>query len=380
MAALPTRKRRRWFKPTVAIVTMLAAGAGLFAFQSGRSKAPEAKQETSKPLEFAAGDLVAPQRLSLAQSVPVSGTIRPFSSAMVKSKVAAEVAKVHVRDGEAVRRGQVLVTLDATDWKARYDAQAAVLADARARLTMAEKTQAANRELLARKFISQNAFDNAQGNHDVAAAGVNSATAQLAIQKRLLDETVVRAPIDGIVAKRLVQAGERVSEQQSLMSLVDLDTMELEAAVPAGMVGKVSVGTMLDFQVEGYGTRTFRGEVERINPQAEVGTRSIAVYVRIANRDKALKGGMFATGKVSVQAEPVLTLPAVAIREEAGSRYVFALAGDKVQRLPVETGMRNEEVGVVEIRSQLDPAARVISVKVDGLKHGAPARMTKREG
>jgi RND family efflux transporter MFP subunit len=368
---------------------LLAAGAFLAYHKQSKASSPTTQhakdgkaangkgdKDEPKSFEFAAADVARLTQRDLGQVVPVSGSIRPVNYAAVKARVGAEVARVHVQDGDRVARGQLLVTLDAADWRARFDSQSAAVAEAKARLTLARKNQSSNKDLLDRKFISQNAYDNTQSTADVAAAAVTSAEAQLAIVRRQLEETGIRAPIDGVVVRRLVQVGERITEQQTVAQVVDLSLMELEALVPLADAPAVRVGSPIGFTVDGFGDRQFAGKVERISPQAEGGTRSIAVYIRIPNADATLKGGMFASGQLQLGARSLShVLPIAALREEGGSNYVFVIANGKLERRPVEVGVRNLDLGLAEIKSGVSAEMAIVAVKMDGLKHGQVASM-----
>jgi membrane fusion protein, multidrug efflux system len=368
--------RRRWYWAIAAIALVAAGATGYAALKTRQDGAkPNAKTEPGKDApktyQFADADLARLSERDLGLVVQVSGSIRPVHFAAVRSRVGAEVAQVHVQDGEAVKRGQVLVTLNAADWKARFDSQSAALAEAKARQRLAQKTQASNRDLLERRFISQNAYDSTQSTAEVAAASVASAEAQLAIVRRQLDETIIRSPIDGIVAKRLVQVGERITEQQAVANVVDLSLLELEALVPLADAPQVKIGSRIDFAVDGFGDRMFEGRIERMSPSAEGGTRSIPVYIRLDNRDGSLRGGMFASGRLQLgsrQASQVL--PIAALREEGGSFHVFAVRDGKLERRPVEVGVRNIDLGYAQIKSGLDAQTPVVAVRMDGLKHG----------
>jgi RND family efflux transporter MFP subunit len=300
--------------------------------------------------------------------------LKPVVQAVVKSKVAAEVAQVHVREGERVASGQVLISLDTADLRARYDAQMASVAEMKARLDLARKNEANNRQLLQRNFISQNAFDAVSNTAEVARANLKSAEAQAAISQRALNDATIRAPFNGIVAKRMVNVGEKVSPDMSVVQIVDLSRMELEAGVPVSEIPAIKIGQELSFTVDGFAARQFQGKVERINPTAEAGSRSISVFLSLANPELALKGGMFATGKLAAQSRgAVNSIPLVALREEGGQSYVFVIEQASIVRKPVSTGTRNVDLGLVEIRDGLDVGAQVVAVKMEGLKAGAKA-------
>jgi RND family efflux transporter MFP subunit len=344
------------------------------AWKASQAKKEEPKKEAEKVFEFSAGDLARLEPRELGHLVPISGSLSPLTAAVVKSKVAAEVARVHVQEGQRVASGQMLVSLDTADLKARYDAQMATVAEMKARLDLALKNEANNRALLQKNFISQNAFDAVTNSAEVARANLKSAEAQAAISQRALNDAAIRAPFDGTVAKRMVNIGEKVSPDTSVVQVVDLSRMELEAMVPVAEIPGIRIGQELAFNVDGFGERNFKGKVERINPTAEAGSRSIAVFLVLSNADQALKGGMFATGKLAAAARSAVNaVPIVALREEGGQSFVYVIEKDKVERKAVTPGIRSVDLGLVEIRDGLAAGATVVAVKMDALKPGAKA-------
>jgi membrane fusion protein, multidrug efflux system len=364
---------RGWIKYVVAgLVVVLAAGSW-FAMKGGNAaKKDEKKPGEDKIFELAASDMavLTPQNLGL--SIPVSGSVRPVTQAMVKSKVGGEIAQMHVREGERVAAGQVLVSIDTADLRARHESQQAMVAEAKARFDLAKKTEQNNRQLLAKNFISQTAFDSTVSGLEVAESNYKAAQAQAAITQKALADAQVRAPFSGIVSKRAVNVGEKITADAPLMHVVDLSRMELEAPVPVSDIPGVKVGQEIAFKVDGFEGREFTGKVERINPAAEAGSRSISIFVNLPNADHALKGGMFANGTLAAASRtPVNTIPLAALITEGGQSYVLAVVSGKVERKPVTPGARSVELGLVEVREGLAPGAQVLTVKADGLKHGS---------
>lgn len=373
--------RKGWVKVTLILLCLVVAVGGLVAWRTVSAKKEEKKPDGAnavKTLEFAPGDIAELKPTQLGQVIPISGSVRPLLQATVKSKVPAEVAKVHVQEGERVASGQVLISLDTADLRARFDTQQAAVAEARARLDLAKKNQDNNKTLLSKGFISQNAYDSVANNVTVAEATLKSAQAQAAIAERALADANIRAPFNGIVAKRWVNTGDKVAGDAPVAAIVDLSRMELEAQVPVAEIPYVKIGQEIAFKVDGFSDRNFTGKVERINPAADIGSRSIAIFVTLPNADASLKGGMFASGRLSVEGKAaVQALPLAAIREEGGQSFVFALKDGKLERKPVTLGLRSMEKGMVEIREGLIDGAQVVAVKADGLKAGTIAVIKK---
>ncbi len=381
-AGLPTgwrqHLRRRWLHWGVGLLVALTAGGGWVALRAGSSATSEQAKPPDKPIEFAAADLVQVGPRELGRIVSVSGSINPVVAATVKSKQAAEVAQIHVQEGETVRAGQLLATLDTGDIRARLDAQQAAVSEVQAKLDLALKNQANNRQLLSQSFISQNAYDTAQNSVDVAQASVAAAKAQADIARRALTDTQVRAPFSGVVAKRLVNAGEKVSPDVPLFQLVDLGRMEMQAQLAVSDIPFLKLGQALELTVDGFEGRRFKGTVGRINPTTEAGTRAINIFVALPNGDGALRGGMFAKGQIAVQTErTVNALPMSAIHEEAGQSFVFVVKNGQLERSPVQLGLKREDLGLVELRDGPSPGSEVVAVKSDKLKVGAKVQVRR---
>ena len=371
----PEKKSRRLTKSLVALVTILAIAGSLLGLRvSQANKEPAKKGDADRTFEFAPGDLAELRREPLGRAIPVSGTMKPLLQATVRSKVPAEVARVHVQEGQSVAAGAPLVSLDTADLKARHDAQMAAVAEARARLDLARKNQANNKALLEKSFISQNAYDAIANSVQVAEANLKSTESQGAITQRAVEDAQVRAPFAGIVAKRWVNQGDKVSPDMPVAQVVDLSRMELEAQVPVSEIPFVKVGQEISFLVDGFQGRRFAGKIERVNPSAELGSRSISVFATLANADAALKGGMFANGTLATAAgSEVEVIPVAAVIQEGGQTFVYIVKGGKVERRSVVLGARNAERGVVTVKEGLERGVQVITVKAEGLKPGAKA-------
>ncbi len=357
------------------MLILLIGVAGVAAgFAATRKPDADTKPVIERSYEFAPTDLATVEKREVRHVIPISGALAPFNQATVKAKVAAEVTGVTVLEGESVQAGQVLVRLDQADARSRFDAQRAAVDDARAKLVLAQKNRDNNRALLRQNFISQNAFDNTESGLQVAQAAVDSAAAQLRIMQQALDDTVIKAPMAGVVAKRYVQRGDKASIDAPLLLLVDLGTMQLEAPVPATDIPNVQTGLEVEMRVDGFDKRKFSGKVERINPVAEAGSRSIMTYIRIPNPRGELRGGMFAQGEITMaRAESTLAVPLSAVQKDGERSYVYVIDAGKIQRQMVVPGAASASDGIVEIKSGLSLGATVIATRLDDLKSGAVA-------
>lgn len=369
----------------LALVVVLAGIGGLMAYRADSKVAvqsAEQSKQTELPatLEFAPTDVAVVTVKALDRTVSISGSLAPLTQSLVKSTVAGQVRQVLVREGQSVKAGDVLAEIDTVDLRARLDAAKAEQEERKSRLTIATRNRDTNRALLKQNFISQNAYDQTQSTYQGSDAAVRWADAQVQLATKAINDAVVRSPISGVVAKRMVNGGERITPDAPIVNIVDLSRLELEAAIPASDVPSVVLGQSVRFRVDGFGERHFEGKVERINPVAEPGSRAIKLFVAVPNPDYSLKGGMFAEGVVMLAQTAVSpVIPHSAVFEEAGQSYVFSIEAGKLAKHAVSLGQKDEISGLVAVKSGLTEGVPVVRIRMVGLKAGAPAIVKTNE-
>jgi RND family efflux transporter MFP subunit len=369
-------KRAKWWSLGGLLVVIVIAGAVAMAV-SKKSANAAAKKGDRPPLEFTQSDVVTLQPKRLAVELALQGSVQAVSQATVRSKLSAEVKRVLVREGDRVTVGQTIAEFDTAQLRAQLAERNATLESARAQLATTERTRQANAQLVKQNFISQNAFDTADSAYQAQLAAVAAAQAQLDLTQLQMGDSVVRAPLSGTVAKRYVQPGEKVGFDAPLLAIVDLAQLEVQAQAPVSDVPQIRTGMAANVEIEGLPGRVFNGRVERINPSTEPGTRTINLYVSLANEGSLLRAGMFARVLLSISGESELpALPLSALRSDSGGpSYVWVLADGKLARREVAVGRRDERAQFVEIRSGLMPGDQVIATKFDNLKDGLAARV-----
>lgn len=307
-----------------AVALVLAAGAGK-AFQARQAKqaqAAEAAEALRKPtvFELATSDVVQARTRTLVQTVPISGVLRAANTAVVKAKVAGELSGLQVREGDAVQAGQVLGRIDTTEYQARTQQAAHQAQAAAAQVAIAQRQLANNQALVAQGFISSTALETSLSNLAAAQANHRAAQAAQDIAAKSLADTVLRSPISGQVAARLVQNGERVGVDARVLELVDLSSLELEAAVPPELAAQLLVGQTARLTVEGS-TATVQAKLVRISPSAQAASRSVLVYLKLSPAP-GLRHGLFAQGQVLVGERTGTAVPASSVRNDRPQPYV----------------------------------------------------------
>jgi RND family efflux transporter MFP subunit len=329
-------------------------------------------------LEFLPGEVVRPERTPLSRQVQFTGALVAPNTVMLRSKSAGTLLALEVAEGSRVRAGQLLGRIDGTEIATRLAEHRALLESARGPRAQAERTHDNNERLAAQQFISPAALDNSRAALLTARAQFEAAQASLDTVRAVQRETVLVAPIAGIVAKRYALPGEKLSIEQQVLSIVDLAHLELAGSVGTHEVSLLSPGLPVVVQVEGI-DGPVSGTLVRIAPAAEAGTRSIGVAVAIDNAQERLRAGQYALAAVTLaDAEARLTLPVSAVGSSGGQEHVWVIADGVLSRRAVTTGRRDERAGRVELLHGVAPDAVVLAARFDGLREGSPAAVVAR--
>ncbi|MEN9773175.1 MAG: cation/multidrug efflux system, membrane-fusion component [Pseudomonadota bacterium] len=377
-------KRTLW---GLIVVAVAAVGGwyGLKARKTDPSTPPMASptRPAETVIELTQSDLLTVEPSRLTRSLPVTGTLMASSQTLVRARVSGDVIDLPVREGMSIKAGQLLARIDPTDFELRVNERAAQLRSAQAQHDQARRTLENNAQLLAKAFISQNAFDNARSAVEVAAATVEGAQAQLAQARKALADTRITAPMSGVIAQRFVQPGEKISPDGRIVSIVDLSRIEVEVGVPASDIASVRIGQTASIRIEGI-NQPVPARVLRINPTTAAGTRAVTVYLGLDQTDDRLRAGMFAQGTLVIdEREGLLILPLSALRDRGGQRYVYLIENDRIVERVVTPGTIDEAArapggltGAVEIRAGLKAGDRIVRQNLGTLQVGSRVRVT----
>ena len=372
---------KRWLIGGVVVVLLAAAGGGLWMTQLGplaggnaqAAKLPGAG--ASAPLAFRANEVIQPALAQLSELIEFSGPLVAPNSAVLRAKASGTLLTLDVAEGSRVRAGQALGRIDMAELGSRIAERNANLESARATLLQAERSHAGNERLAAQNFISGTALDNSRATLDTARAALSAAQAALATTQVAQRDASLVAPIAGIVAKRHVLPGEKVSVEQQVLTLVDLARLELAGNVATHAVARLQPGMPVQISVEGLDT-PLTGALARIAPAAEAGTRSIGVTVLLANPGERLRAGQYALAQVLLaDPQPRLVLPLAALGSTGGQSFVWLIDKGLLVRRAVTLGRRDEAGGRAELLSGVGPNDQVLAARFDNLREGAPARV-----
>jgi RND family efflux transporter MFP subunit len=371
------KKNWKWLL-AVLLVTVVVIGAWR-AITARRAvqvaQAQQAAQRAEPTVELAQADVVRAEQRELQRGLPISGSLRAVDSAFVKARVSGELQGLALREGDPVQAGQVVARVDPVEYRARMQ-QAQQQADAaRAQIDIAERQFNNNKALVDQSFISRSALDTSQNNLAAAQSTHKAALAAVDMARKAMDDTVLRAPISGIVAQRLAQPGERIALDARVIEIVDLSRLEMEAALSPGDSVNVRVGQSARLQVEGS-PHPVAARVARINPSAQAGSRSVLAYLSIADT-AGLRQGLFAQGTVATGGVSAVAVPLTALRTDKPAPYVQVVQDNRIAHKPVEPGARGEAeketwVGL----SGLSAGAMVVRGHVGPLREGTLVKFT----
>ncbi|MFM7503429.1 MAG: efflux RND transporter periplasmic adaptor subunit [Betaproteobacteria bacterium] len=393
-----TRQRKFLILGVLIIIALILATAAAIWKRKDGKKPPNpvaselVANQAQQALRFGPMDWVTVKPTLLASYVPLTGSVRAVDSATVKAKVAGELRSLSVREGMAVNKGDIIGQIDTTDYELRIQERQAQLRQAEAQLLTAQRNADANRQLVARGFISENSSANTVSALDAAKAARDTVQFQLDQALKALGDTRLIAPISGMVAERYALPGEKLSPDNKVLSIVSTEKLEAELAVPAQDLVGVQIGQRLDLHVEGVDTPQ-AAKVLRINPATSGSSRNVMVYLRLEGPDTSkLRIGAFAQGLLPLKSKGgVLAVPFNAVRDQGGRQAVWVVRQGKLEEQLVRTGIRDDRakapngaLGMIQILEGLNEGDAVIATALGtsssgsaAMKSGVPVQLTQ---
>jgi len=407
-------------KKTILVLVIL----GIAALGAVRAAQVISNRRSEDPKRQAMGQAplveVAPVTQGLIEERMLrTGDIAPYAQVTIYSKVQGWVEKINVREGDRVKVGQVLVTLDAREAEAAVaQAQASLEAaiarlkqvratseetiqsqiqQAKANLDLAEADLNRARELHEKNFISRQQLDEARTKYNVAKAAydlalnsirqktwendialaeaqVQQAKATLDLNRAQLANLIILSPMNGKVTKRHVDPGTMVKDTTPILALMDLDEVKMMVNVIEKEFVRLQIGQPVKVTVMAFPNRAFQGRIAIITPALELQSRTAEIQITIPNPGYVLNPGMFGRAEIVLRSNPqAILIPIQALVSEEDKDFVFVLRDGKAYRRIVQKGLIKEPL--VEITRGLTPGEQVITAGYGYLKDGTPVRL-----
>jgi RND family efflux transporter MFP subunit len=368
--------RKQWL--VGAGVAIIVAAIALAVVSRAKSSDDSKDKRPVVTLEFTPAEVIRPVLAALPERIEFSGSLMAPRTAVVRAKASGTLLALSVAEGHRVKAGQQLGSIDLADLQSRAAERSAGVESAQARVIEAERAHAANEGLANQKFISANALESSRATLETARAQLKSTQAALATSRLGIREAALTAPISGVIGRRNVLPGEKVSAEQELMTVVDLSVLELAGVVGTHQVSALKPGQLLSVRIEGA-SAPVQGRIDRIAPSAEPGTRGIRVVVVLANPDEKFRAGQYASAVVMLEdSAQRLTVPIASVGQASGQDYVWTVEKGVLVRRIVITGRRDSVGGRVEVTQGLTPELQVLGARFDSLKEGAPAKIVAK--
>jgi RND family efflux transporter MFP subunit len=322
-------------------------------------------------------------RRSIADEIVVVGNLIGDATVAVAPRTAGRVQDVYVRLGDRVNRGQRLAKIEdfeiveqVKQAEAAQEVSLATIRQREADLKLAETSAQRSRNLYERQLLPKQTLDDNEARYQAAMAQLDLARAQTAQSKARLDElrinlanTIITSPVNGFVARRAVDPGAFVSQNQQVADVVDITTVRLVANIVEKDLKQLHAGNTTRVQVDAYPGETFTGRVRYVSPAVTTDTRALVVEAVVPNDAGTLKPGSFATALIEeANRSPDILVPGVAVRTVAGTSRVFVVSGDRAEERIVTVGQPAGDL--VEITSGLKAGENVATTNVATLADG----------
>ena len=343
---------------------------------SASASATAAKDETKVTLQMSPEDTLTIQSDALASGPVITGSIQPERRADLRAEVGAIVLQVMKENGEAVKKGDVLLRLDETSIRDSLTSAEEATRAAEQTLAQTQRMYERQKTLLASGMVSTTALEDAEVRRNNAQSDVAAAKSRSVSARQQLTRTLVRAPFDGIVSERKVSNGDTAQIGKELIKVIDPSSMRFEGMVSADKIGVVKLGQPVLFRVNGYPDKQFNGKVKRVDPAANSVTRQVEVLVDFADNVRPGVAGLYAEGRVEADSTSSLMIPPSALVQAGDSNYVWRIKNGALAKVALRIGTRDERTGRWQVLSGLQSGDMVVRVPASGFKDGQKVELS----
>jgi RND family efflux transporter MFP subunit len=304
----------------------------------------------------------------------ISGSLQPEIRADLRAEVAAMVIKVHKENGEPVRKGDLLVSLDGSVLRDNLNSAEESLRAAAQSLDGAERQFQRIKSLQAQGMVSMQGLEESENKRNSAQSEFVASKARVAAAKQQLDRTEVRAPFQGVVSARKASAGDTAQIGKELIQVIDPSSMRFEGQVSADQMSILKVGQRVTFRINGVAQTGDQlgssGRIKRIDGAANPITRQVSVIVEISGKDRPPVAGLFAEGVIETSTQSALMIPESCLRREGDKVFAWVLDSNKIVKRSIQLGDRDTRLGEWVVNSGLVAGEKILRTTSSSLKDG----------
>ena len=304
----------------------------------------------------------------------ISGSLQAELRADLRAEVSAMVMKVHKENGEAVRKGDLLVTLDGTVLRDNLLSAEESFRAASQSLDGAERQFQRMKALQAQGMVSTQGLEESENKRNAAQSEFVASKARVAAAKQQLERTEVRAPFGGVVSARKASAGDTAQIGKELIQVIDPSSMRFEGQVSADQMNVVKVGQRVNFRINGMpqsGDQLgSQGTVKRIDSAANSITRQVSVIVEMSGKDRPPVVGLYAEGVIETQVKTAVMISESSFSREGDKVFAWVLEGTKINKRNIEIDERDTRSGDWVVKSGLIAGDKILRIAGNSLKDG----------
>ena len=333
----------------IALAVVGVVGGGAWGYKAYAARQADAGSTPGKDgkkadpvLALAAVDVATAGPATLVQSFAVAGTVDAARQAVVRSRHAGAAIGITKRPGDTVKAGERLAKVDSDELRLRLGERESTVRQAQAALTVAESARAQQRSLADRGFISKAALDSSESNFVSARSAFEAARSQLDMAKSAIAETVLTAPISGVISKRAIEPGERITGEMTVFTILDPTSLEVVVPVAAERVTQLKMGQKAKFQLDSSGA-TVEGTLSRIVPTTSSAARTVETRFSLP-APSGVPTGAFLSGQLALaQSIAPIAIPRVAVKTDVNGKYVWTVQDNKAQKVRVKLAVGADE-------------------------------------
>ena len=360
---------KRWILLTV-VSLAVAGGGGFWGYKAYAARQRDTAVASGKDgkkadpvLALASVDIATVGPATLTQSFAVAGTVDAARQAVVRSRHAGTATGVTKRAGDTVKAGERLARVDSDELRLRLTERESTVRQAQAALSVAESARAQQRSLSDRGFISKAALDSSESNFVSARSGFEAAKSQLEMAKSAMAETVLTAPISGVISKRGIEPGERIIGEMTVFTILDPTSLEVIVPVAAERVTELKMGQVAKFQLDSTGAMV-EGKLSRIIPTTTSAARTVETRFSLPAAS-VVPTGAFLSGQLALgQRFSPIAIPRVAVKTDLNGNYVWIVNDNKAQKVRVKLDASADAANaIVPISDGLVAGATVLTLR-----------------
>lgn len=354
----------------IALAVVGVLGGGAWGYKAYAAKQANSDSNAGKDgkkadpvLALATVDIATAGPATLVQSFAVAGTVDAARQAVVRSRHAGTATGVIKRAGDSVKAGEHLARVDSDELRLRLGERESTLRQTQAALTVADSARAQQRSLSDRGFISKAALDSSESNFVSARSMFEAAKSQLDMAKSAMAETMLTAPISGVISKRGIEPGERITAEMSVFTILDPASLEVVVPVAAERVAELKMGQKAKFQLDSSGAM-IEGALSRIIPTTSSAARTVETRFSLP-ASSGVPAGAFLSGQLAfAQSTAPVAIPRVSVKSDLNGNYVWIVRDGKAQKTRVKLAIGADESNpLVAVTDGVEAGATVLTLR-----------------